>query len=111
MADPSIPHYTAPPNRFSEPVPELSVTSLERAVRAVRDMEWDELGEPPNTHDCAREIVRTVLLAIREPSEAMVQAATSFETFEGKMQHNEHEAGVARETWQAMIDAALEEGS
>jgi hypothetical protein len=51
----------------------------------------------------AEELVRAVLLAIREPSEAMVAAGTEDSGIDGYV--NDFHPIVP---WQAMIDAALE---
>lgn len=47
----------------------------------------------------AEDLVRAVLKAMREPTEAMVDAAYS------------QSEGFARSSWQQMIDAALENGA
>lgn len=72
------------------------MTMLERAARAASGVQVgeDEKGYPvlpgPNT---AMEIARAVLMAVREPDEAMSKAVQS------------------TEGWEAMIDAILNEDS
>jgi hypothetical protein len=74
------------------------MSMIEKAARALCIAQGysptpDELGR-------AEEEVRAVLLAIREPSEAMVWEAVGVLGADGS----------AREAWTAMIDAALEDG-
>lgn len=80
------------------------MTPLERAARALyaendvwsNAIEWDKLDSAERHQYMI--FVRAVLLAIRDPSEAMVE--------EGRWPA-EDDGPVA--CWQAMIDAALEE--
>lgn len=74
------------------------MTTLERATAAV----MKAMGDGPGSRDYLRAtaIARAVLQAIREPSEAMVDAAAEWSPL----------GSVAREVFPAMIDAALEEG-
>lgn len=81
----------------------MSGSIFERAVKAVGDMEWDYLGEPPNIHDYSREIVQTVLQAIREPSEGMVVEGLSRADLDGEVYH----IADFQRLFTAMIDAAL----
>jgi hypothetical protein len=93
------------------------MTPLERAARAVREEAgayahpsggfMTEGGIVDEQH--FRDIVRAVLQAIREPSEGMERAGY------GNSKGDPDNAGVIDNpapimAWQAMIDAALEEG-
>ena len=60
--------------------------------------EWEELG--PDGRFYFTDRVRSILRAIREPSEAMLVAGTL---------RNPVDAPVILQAWQAMIDAALAE--
>lgn len=83
------------------------MTPLERAARAVSEIEFYLPGagglKGRGLHVSpawATEITRAVLLALREPSEAMISA----------MPQDRNRPIYAEDVWQAMIDAALEEG-
>jgi len=70
------------------------MTPLERAVAAIENMTgWDADGEPHI------DIVRAVIGAVREPSDAMAEAADDLGPDKTGAQY-----------WPAMIDALLEEG-
>lgn len=79
---------------------------LERAANAI-EHEFVELADPDgpiSSCGIAKRVARAVLEAIREPSEAMLDAGEE----NGQVPY---EPGIfVREAWQAMIDAALEEG-
>src|SRR5688572_5024787 len=82
--------------------PEAPMTPLERAARAVYKLgdngPYGPEDEDEQWHQHV-DVARAVLQAIREPSEAMEEAGDSC-------------LGLATSPviWQAMIDAALEEG-
>lgn len=78
------------------------MTPLERAKQAVSN----EVVEPIDDWK-AGEIVRAVLLAIREPSEGM-KTAGAYQLNEGA--HLDASLKDVAFAWQIMIDAALEEG-
>lgn len=84
------------------------MTPLERAARA--------LSDGPHPSEWCWEKARAVIKAIREPSEAMVDAwmDATLELPDG-MQHDAPADVVdpyqARSDWRAMIDALLEEGA
>lgn len=85
---------------------------IERAARAV----WAEVG-PSNSgwtfeqdrEDC-EEIARAVLQAIREPSEGMITEGAYTIPCGGGGEIGPPNERDALNCWQAMIDAALEEG-
>lgn len=87
---------------------------LERATLAVKSLITDEMGMPFVDTDpmppIAWEIARAVLEAIREPSDRMTDAywdeVEGFPYFTGASENYP----LATDAWQAMIDAALEEG-
>lgn len=85
---------------------EQSKTPLERICRAMALYEYPNM--PPAWHDKAwdgwKEIASAVLLAIREPSEAMEDAGRREGYSQGWEDSPNWIAG-----WQAMIDAALAE--
>lgn len=54
------------------------------------------------------EIARAVLMAIREPSEAMASKGGEVGPWYEGYDTKEHSAENAKDVWQAMIDAALE---
>ncbi len=85
----------------------MDLTPLERAERAILPLLTDEMNMPFDESDVgkvpmAREIVRAVLTAIREPSEAMLNAAGDKEAINPR--------ATAGHMWRAMIDALLEDG-
>lgn len=80
------------------------MTPIERAARALVDNYPLDSGESPLDWQEAVPIVRAVLTAIREPSEAMLKAAEVVD-FIGPGENDQ--AGE----WQAMIDALLAEGA
>lgn len=85
------------------------MTPLERAARAVGEAVYG-YADPADTPDnWARslEAVRTVVTAMREPSEVMA-AEGGHQGVWGEGYPDER--GNARGVWQAMIDAMLEEG-
>ena len=80
---------------------------LERAAQAVRaEMAVQQpdgsyvIETPPYDEAFFQDIARAVLQAIREPSDAMCEAAEYPNDYQG----------FERVTWRAMIDSALEEG-
>lgn len=108
------------------------MTPLERAARALYE-DWTQErsvrteaalnGPHPMWPEASRhtkvfwtERARAVLQAIREPSEGMVEAALGYPLPKGLMPSSEAEIqalvepGSCYHSWQAMIDAALEEG-
>lgn len=74
------------------------MTPLERAAQAIHDTLPCNSGEDPPDVDLLVPVVRAVLTAIREPSEAMDRAAA------------ECESSYVGDVFAAMIDAALAEG-
>lgn len=79
------------------------MTPLERAARALYQRLGTEIADPENLGEDERwpefvDDARAVLQAIREPSDAMLDAA-------GKADPLECRSGE----WRAMIDAAMEE--
>lgn len=94
------------------------MTPLERAAMALCEARGQSLDAvsisfPDQTTevaiDAAMRDVRAVLQAIREPTEAMV-AATRIRDDEYYFATQEFANEFVVEHWQAMIDAALEEG-
>lgn len=101
------------------------MTPIERATEALiaqlRRQEpekggtyWVSAGDPANTvidgtFDLLA-IVRTVLQAIREPSEAMVEVVGNLEPKAGWWPDEPGQRNSPDEIWRAMIDAALEQG-
>lgn len=86
------------------------MTPLERAARDVASVKmWDgdTIGQNLTTEEIAS-AVRAVLLAIREPSEGMVDASWHI-TGESKEMRPRTHTHYGRH-WTAMIDKALEEG-
>ena len=90
-------------------------TPLERAAQAVAEgvaYRWEDgswMVEGGRMNDANfTEIARAVLTAIREPSEVMSEAGGEF--CENHNCHKDDMACDAHDCWQAMIDAALEEG-
>lgn len=89
------------------------MTPLERAAQAAQGVidEARKWGENPAEH--SEKIARAVLQAIREPSKSMKEAGadgpltTSHGDDESFDYVSEDDAATC---WQAMIDAALEEG-
>jgi hypothetical protein len=78
---------------------------IERAAKILADVsdhEWAAAPEPKR--EFYRKTVRAVLQAIRDPSEAMVQAGHDLDS---GIFDNE---APPEQRWQAMIDAALAEG-
>jgi hypothetical protein len=102
------------------------VTPIERAARALCVGDPDQMVHPAHQaapkSDCARPlwqtyvpVVRAVIAAIREPSEAMLpdpqQTHTSLYAAVRVMDDQAVSSAVAfQAVWQAMIDALLEEG-
>lgn len=79
------------------------MTPIERAARALCEL----AGNPPMAKMDGKPLwmsyipeVRTVLGAIREPSDAMIYHASN----------SDKDEAACEDVWQAMIDAALEEG-
>lgn len=74
----------------------MSKADIDRIAKVVE-------GWPRDDGDlkAAREVVRAVLEAVREPSEAMIQAAAD--------PHGGVSAFLARDVWRDMIDKLLEE--
>lgn len=133
MANDSIPHYTAPPHQF--PDAHSVLTPLERAAKALYDAsrpvryvrDCTQIDLPPvevpyagdgwrewrtlsaDQHQAWIDQARAVIAAIREPSEAMGEAANAVEV-EGADLHDFVADRVAAPVWSAMIDALLEEG-
>lgn len=91
------------------------MTPIERAARALAGEEHDDIAfdpaRDPFWRDRVRE-VRAVLTAIREPSEAMINAADVDGALDATYPDSEGSfaTGGERLAWQAMIDAALAEG-
>ena len=100
------------------------MTPLERAARALckihgidpdelrSDLERDTMGTVVSGQPAWRMFerdCRAVLQAIREPSKAMVGAGAANMDHEGETSSQELQER-SRAVWQAMIDAALEEG-
>lgn len=86
----------------------MEMTPLERAARAIYkfgDNGPYTLAEEDEQWHHHVDYARAVLWAIREPSEATIEAGGS-RLFAGS---KEKADALATETWQAMIDAALEE--
>ncbi|AJR24571.1 hypothetical protein [Sphingobium sp. YBL2] len=90
----------------------IDMIPIERASRAIIDAAQEQGayvgGEPDNLRSVpingvidAKAMVRAVLAAIREPSEAMIYASS-----EGGLGFNDK----VIEDWQSMIDAMLDEG-
>ena len=77
------------------------MTPLERAARALVDNYPLDSGEEPLDWQDVLSVVRAVLTAIREPSEAMREAAWDSECI--------HPSAMPDGAWQAMINAALAE--
>jgi len=102
------------------------MTPLERAARALctaRDIDpyatswWHKSEQQENNLDIARDEVRAVLTAIREPSEAVITAMRDTlpavypaEFREAINVGGEDIENAPKQHWQAMIDAMLEEG-
>lgn len=88
------------------------MTPLERAALAIRQA--DNAGYHDAENKDYRAMARAVLQAIREPSEAMTPEEGVFAGFshdsDGVEDNNYITSEEARYAWQAMIDAALEEG-
>lgn len=83
------------------------MTPLERAARDVAAITGTHCAGCQTEHSWdAEEIVRAVLLAIREPSEGMKSAGA--ENLFGSA--SENWGDDARQVYRAMIDKALEEG-
>lgn len=87
------------------------MTPIERASRAVAGVVeefsqpdptecWDRLSQ--SSRDTYTLIVHAVLQALREPTKAMMDAGDEW---------TNHHADCVYSIWQAMIDAALAEGS
>lgn len=90
-----------------------TISPLERAARAVcdrygHDPDSDDqvgLGEPGDVNwNMYEDDARAVMQALREPSEAMVRAGDS------QTPDYEQQTANVYDVWQAMLDAALEEG-
>lgn len=89
------------------------MTPIERAARAMYDTvqpewEWDD-PDAELMRRMYRENARAAILAIREPSEAMVRAGGANMDHEGATLPDELEQRAST-SWRAMIDAMLEEG-
>lgn len=88
------------------------MTPLEKAARAAFNADENRAGEydhrSERVKDNYRAIARAVLLAIREPSEGMVEVGES----QGPWDYYAAPDGKenALDVYQAMIDKALEEG-
>jgi hypothetical protein len=82
----------------------MSESILERAARAAADADQEDYDEAPLLF---REIARAVLQAIREPSEALIQAGDLAILALGETRG----LGIygSEECWRAMIDAAIAE--
>jgi hypothetical protein len=84
--------------------------------RAVQALVWRIGGQMNDRLDDAatewwlRDTVRTVLQAIREPSEGMVEAGAYQVPCAQGAEEGPPNLSAARECYTAMIDAALEEG-
>lgn len=96
------------------------MTPLERAARALYQRLGTEIADPENGGEDERwpefvDDARAVLQAIREPSEAMLPDPhdTSTPIYQAARLIDDDAASSAdvfRSAWQAMIDAAMEEG-
>lgn len=83
---------------------------LERAARALYrtgDFDHNQLGEDEIWPDLV-DYARAVLMAIREPIEAMVAVGGVHAADTPPISEEGNVAAIA--VWQAMIDAAMEEG-
>ena len=90
----------------------MDLTPLERAERATLPLLTDEMNMPFDESDVgkvpmAREIVRAVLTAIREPSERLALAVYAGVNEAASAQDMEL---IGAECWRAGIEALLEEG-
>lgn len=70
---------------------------LERAAIALENLDSSDFHERQNKD--YTEMARTVLMAIREPSETMIESGVDYRTVKPEAR--------AKDCWQAMIDAAL----
>jgi len=88
------------------------MTPIEQAARALVGSYPLDSGETPLDWQDVVPVVRAVLTALREPSEAMVRAADVDGAMEASYPDSDGSfaTGGERLVWQAMIDAALEEG-
>lgn len=77
------------------------MTPLERAARALAESDYPPDPRPDEWRQLLP-AVRAVLIAIREPSDGMVKAGQA---------HIYVMKDEVAEAWQAMIDAALSEGT
>lgn len=82
------------------------MTPLERAAKAIDDL----LGVDGQLDATPEEAARAVLEAIREPSEVMVAGAGINAPEEIVFYDRADVQAHLSRAWQAMIDAALEEG-
>jgi hypothetical protein len=74
------------------------MTMLTRVAKAVGDVAFGYVDpdETPTTWDMSLSMARAALIAMREPTDTMIMASVPFNS---------------RQSWQAMIDAALESPS
>lgn len=82
------------------------MTPLERAARALVDNYPLDSGESPLSWQDVLPVVRAVIKAIREPSEAMKRIGTAVTRGAGDDKYWADGVGA----YEAMIDALLEEG-
>lgn len=88
------------------------MTPLERAARALYrtdDFDPHQFGEDRLWPDLV-DYVRLVLHAIREPSEAMLDAGSEIVRSVRQAESDFAVQDDAKSAWRSMIDAALEEG-
>jgi len=71
------------------------------------DEKWDGLA--PELQQHWRDIARAAIAAMREPTEAMLEAGTTHGITAYRCTMTQLRHGDAEETWWAMIDAALKE--
>lgn len=93
----------------------MSSEMIERAVKALLEAagwrDYDPILDP-SEHDDARKIAEIVIRAIREPSEAMIEAGANVEWWEpvgdeGEIVETSLAPSDVPRVWAAMIDAAL----
>ena len=79
------------------------VERLARAYVLASGYNWDRIGEPRRNGERAKAC--TALMALREPTDAMIGAAVFARLFNPNSDHSN------KLIWQAMIDSALEQNT